>query len=221
MRLILVSDMHGKIPSVPEGDVLIIGGDITPHLHAEAAINWVNNVFVPWLDGVPCRDKVFICGNHDFVFRTDLNRLNLKKPNFYYLQDSSVTLGGRKIHGSPWSVSFGPWVFMASDQKLSLYWNQIEEDTEILVVHGPPYGIMDAVPEFVNGDNETRWPGVTYAGSKTLLERIKQLKNLKLVVCGHIHEGYGVLSNDGTTFVNASMMDAAMVPRNKPIIFDL
>jgi Icc-related predicted phosphoesterase len=38
-----------------------------------------------------------------------------------------------------------------------------------------------------------------------LLKKIKELKDLKLVVFGHIHRAHGMLVQDGVTYVNAAM----------------
>ena len=51
----------------------------------------------------------------------------------------------------------------------------------------------------------------------TILHRVKP----KFHVFGHIHEGYGMYTIDGTTtFINASSVDRYR-PRNQPIVFDI
>ena len=42
-----------------------------------------------------------------------------------------------------------------------------------------------------------------------------------LNVFGHIHEGYGVYTNEDTSFVNASICTRDYHPTNKPIIIDI
>lgn len=59
-------------------------------------------------------------------------------------------------------------------------------------------------------------------GCPFLLERIAELKNLKLHVCGHIHEAYGrVVFPDGQVFINASVLDHNYEMRNRPVIIEL
>lgn len=62
----------------------------------------------------------------------------------------------------------------------------------ILVVHTPPWGILDEVM------------GRFHAGSKNLLEFIRATEPM-LVVCGHIHEQPGVKHLGKTTVVNCTL----------------
>ena len=53
-------------------------------------------------------------------------------------------------------------------------------------------------------------------------ERLKELKDVKFHVFGHIHEGYGVTTDkdiEGVTFINASTVDLRYKVSNKPIMF--
>jgi hypothetical protein len=40
-------------------------------------------------------------------------------------------------------------------------------------------------------------------------------------IFGHIHEDYGIWTNQTTTFVNASICDKRYKPIREPILFDL
>ena len=62
----------------------------------------------------------------------------------------------------------------------------------ILVVHTPPWGILDEVM------------GKFHAGSKNLLDFIRCKKPL-MVICGHIHERPGVKQMGNTWVVNCAM----------------
>jgi Icc-related predicted phosphoesterase len=65
---------------------------------------------------------------------------------------------------------------------------------DILVTHGPPYSILD------------RSPGALHpAGCPQLLEAVTRLKP-KLHVFGHVHGAHGMLSTEGTLFVNAALL---------------
>jgi Icc-related predicted phosphoesterase len=91
-------------------------------------------------------------------------------------------------------------------------WNNIPTDIDVLITHGPPNGYGDLV-------NNWRQPN-TNVGCELLRNRIEEIKPI-LNVFGHIHEGYGVYTNDNTTFVNASICTSDYRPINKPIIIDL
>ena len=43
----------------------------------------------------------------------------------------------------------------------------------------------------------------------------------KLHIFGHIHEQYGILSLNETTFINASICNLRYKPDNKPIVIEL
>ena len=60
--------------------------------------------------------------------------------HIHYLQDSSVTIGGLKIWGSPWTLFFFDWAFNLYEDQLREKWEEIPEDTDIIVTHGPPLG---------------------------------------------------------------------------------
>ena len=57
-------------------------------------------------------------------------------------------------------------------------------------------------------------------GCQDLLNCVVEVQP-KIHIFGHIHEGYGVYTNEDTTFVNASICTADYRPTNKPIIIDL
>lgn len=101
-----------------------------------------------------------------------------------------------------------------TDEELARQWAKIPDDTEILITHSPPYGILDMVDDRYNCGNY-------HVGSKSLLDRIDQLKNLKLVIFGHIHGGYGQIERNGVIFVNASIQTEYFEPVNKPIRIEL
>lgn len=82
----------------------------------------------------------------------------------------------------------------------------IPENTDILVTHGPPYGVLD-----LNMHKQ-------HTGCKDLLNQVLKIKP-KLHVFGHIHEGYGVFKNENITFFNASSANIAYKLTNKPLVF--
>ena len=69
----------------------------------------------------------------------------------------------------------------------------IPEDTDVLVTHTPPYGILD------------REGSIQY-GSSELLERVRVI-HPRLDLFGHIHKFHGTLSDGVTVFSNAAIMN--------------
>jgi len=70
----------------------------------------------------------------------------------------------------------------------------IPENIDVLITHGPPFGILDKT---VRGEK---------VGCQDLLAAIKRIKP-KFHIFGHIHEDYGTVTKDETTFVNASLLN--------------
>ena len=139
-----------------------------------------------------------------------------------YLCDSSTEFEGIKIWGSPWTKSFIGMnpdckaFTVDTEEELAEKWALIPDDTDILITHGPSYGMHD-----------TNMFGVN-CGSTSLSKWISHhVDSLKLHVHGHIHEAYGVYNirkfqkklGDPLTpaFVNASIVDEWYRPTNKPI----
>ncbi|MEG2243752.1 MAG: serine/threonine protein phosphatase, partial [Muribaculaceae bacterium] len=88
------------------------------------------------------------------------------------------------------------------------YWDLIPEGTDILITHGPAYGILDRTE---GGDN---------AGCEELLSAIKRIKP-KYHLFGHIHEGYGVFETDKTVFINGSSLDEDYQAVNAPMTIEI
>lgn len=189
MRIVCISDTHARHERtiVPPGDLLIHAGDITNHGDPDDVVK-----FDRWLGGLPHRHKVVICGNHDFCFEQTPEQARSLITNAVYLQDFAVTIEGIKIYGSPWQPWFGGWAFnLERGPELAEKWKLIPDDTQILITHGPPAGILD----------KTRHGDIV--GCMDLFHRVWEVRP-RLHVFGHIHEAAGHLDIDGVTFVNAS-----------------
>ncbi len=229
-KYILISDLHGNLPNVPEGDVLLIAGDICPNfvgykdkqMEAQMQFQWWRQNFRNWLEKQPVDRVIMTWGNHDIIATGEyhpLEYMTFGKKKWLILNDNWDTVYNTKIYATPWSVTFGGnWVFNKPDVDLAKVWNKIPSDTDILVVHGPPYKAGDLCPAaFGSFANKEYLENV---GSKTLRNRIEDL-DLKLVVCGHIHEGYGSYKIGNTDVVNASLLDGNYRLVNEPVIWEM
>ena len=206
-RLVLISDthsLHSEIPSIPEGDILIHAGDLT----SRGKLNELPEVRA-FFDSLPHQHKIVICGNHDFCFEHESQAARARLSNVTYLEDAGTVVDGLKIYGSPWQPWFHDWAFnLPRGEPLRRVWAQIPSDTDILITHGPPAGILDTVESGLQ------------VGCEDLLARVTEI-NPKLHVFGHIHEAYGIKIQGHTTFVNASICDIHYRPINAPIVIDL
>ena len=126
----------------------------------------------------------------------------------HYLQDSEVTIDGIKFYGSPWQPEFYNWAFnLPRGEKLAQKWAEIPDNTDVLITHGPAYGILDYAP--MGG----------HVGCEELYKRISDIKP-KIHVCGHIHNSYGQKTIDGIEFLNASVLNDRYEYAHKPIVVD-
>lgn len=206
MRLVLISDTHGKHNevAVPEGDLLIHAGDISGRGRPHEI-----QAFMDWFGARPHPHKIFIAGNHDFLAEDKPDQFLAMVPtNVTYLNDSGTEVEGIKIWGSPIQPWFHNWAFNRQrGPEIAKYWDLIPPDTDILITHGPPFGILDRI---VHGDR---------VGCEDLLAKLQSQKP-KLHVFGHIHEAYGHIERDGVQYVNASVLDIRYMHTQIPICLD-
>jgi len=204
MKLVCMSDTHGMhwdIGKVPDGDVLIHAGDFTKRGSKDDVRD-----FNAWLGTLPHEYKLVIAGNHDFWLYRNQAKAQKALSNCVYLQDSFVNIEGLLFYGSPWTPRFGNWAFMRErGEDLVEKWAQIPSDIDVLITHGPPFGVLDKT---ARGD---------YAGCRDLLDRTAYVEN-KLHVFGHIHEGYGY---DNEDCVNCSICTVTYQPVNRPIVLEV
>ena len=215
-----VSDLHGYLPEIPDCDTLFIAGDIVPlwaQNDSSISKTWLDGNFRNWLKEITRRNigVVGIAGNHDFIFQNYPQHLPPDLP-WIYLQDDYEWIRGLKIWGTPWQPTFYDWAFNLDEDQLSEKWDLIPMDTDVIIVHGPPYLHGDKVFYIKDGQGHEE-----HVGSPSLLQKIKEVKP-KIVVCGHIHGGYGVYNvDDHTTVINCSLVDEKYKPVNYPILWEI
>lgn len=217
MKLVATSDCHGHLAraSIPPGDVLILAGDIlanrsgTPDIDAAFQLNAVRELD-EYCGGLGFKHVVMIAGNHDWVFERYKDAARSLK-NIIYLEDSGTEIDGVKFWGSPHQPWFYDWAFNwpRDGAELAHYWSLIPKDTDVLITHGPPYGILDL--PFGKGDP---------AGCRLLLKRVNEVKP-RVHVFGHIHGSYGSKHIGSTLFVNACLCNEAYEPVNPPQVVEL
>lgn len=208
MKIVAISDTHNKHQKLilPEGDVLIHAGDVTEHGKECQAKD-----FLDWFSAQPHRYKVFIAGNHDNYFdKLPAHEINRILPdNVIYLNDHDIKIENIKIWGSAMRLWFSN---LACNHKngidVSKHLSMIPAGIDILVTHAPVYGILDRT---IYGNA---------GGCLELRDRIRRIRP-KYSIFGHIHEAYGMINTEGTTFINASLLNENNQLVNKPFVFDL
>lgn len=207
MRFVALSDTHGKHNfDLPPGDVLLHAGDVSSRgLKSEI------QRFLDWFSSLDYTYKIFIAGNHDFFFEeAPKEEIEAMIPdNLIYLNDSGVEIEGIKIWGSPIQPWFHDWAFNRKrGPEIQKHWDLIPSDSDIVITHGPAFGIHDRL---VSG---------MPVGCEDLLPTLQRIAP-KVHLCGHIHEAYGERQVGETLFLNASILNVRYEIANVPIEFEL
>lgn len=190
MDITFISDTHGIHDELKlqEGKILIHSGDITEYGTEEEVSD-----FLKWFSKQPFLYKIFIAGNHDLFFEecSLSKRKKLIPSGIIYLQNSFVEIENVKIWGSPVTPYFLGMAFNARPGKeIKKVWDKIPLDTDILITHGPPKGILD------NG-----------IGCEELFNRVNIIQPT-MHCFGHAHGQNGVLKKNGITYINAAMVNS-------------
>src|ERR1051326_6399549 len=139
LKITCIADLHGHYPELPGGDLLIVAVYLTAR---DRQIEY--KIFDDWLFEQKYKLKVVIAGNHDKKLQCDDPFLDgYLGIEAEYLCDSGTEFEGLKIWGSPYTPEFMIWAFMLTPEQDMTHWDKIPDDVDILITHGPPYGIMD------------------------------------------------------------------------------
>ena len=130
-------------------------------------------------------------------------------PSVHYLMDEEISVEGIRIWGSPYTPKFYRWAFnKLRGEPLAEQWEKIPPGVDVLITHGPVYGILD-----MTADEQ-------HAGDKDLLRKVLDQKPM-VHLCGHIHESYGMVKRHGIKFMNACIVNETYEPVHKPISFSI
>ena len=197
MKILHLSDTHGchrMLKNLPETEVVVHSGDFTMAGSEAEAIDFLN-----WFCDLPYRYKIFICGNHDeCLYGANIDGLD---NNVHYLCNSGVEIEGVRFYGVP--------MFMADcvTERQNENYAAIPDDTDVLVTHTPPYGILDF------DDN-------IHYGSMALLQRVAEVAP-RLHLFGHIHRQHGTTDNGITRFSNGAIMNTNYTDLHSPNLIEL
>jgi Icc-related predicted phosphoesterase len=235
VKIIALSDTHAqhREVTVPDGDVLVFAGDL---MTCGRRFNEVQS-FAQWWNSQPHKYKVLVAGNHDRLFQSSLglclSQFNLNSQMHgatRYLQDSGTEIEGVNFWGSPWQPWFYNWAFnVPRGTEIKKYWDKIPANTDVLITHGPPHGILD---QCIPNGSETTWstsslviPPSEHLGCEELTKAVERVKP-KIHIFGHIHGSYGSLNDHSDyyhygRFFNVSICDEQYNPANPVTVIDL
>jgi calcineurin-like phosphoesterase family protein len=213
IRIIAISDTHGfhRFVDIPEGDVFVHAGDITMDGEIETIAD-----FVDWLAWLPHKYKIVVPGNHDRCFDISQTKYDgsasarFDRPRVHLLVDRTLTLEvgteKLKVYGAPWVPNLSSWAFWDRNYDKFEY---APRDIELLVTHGPPFGIRD--------DDAMD----THFGSPHIVRYLNRCPMLKAHIFGHVHQGYGMGKRGEILFANAATCDRNYDPVNAPLVIDV
>lgn len=209
MKILGISDLHGILPEITNEkfDVLCICGDLFP-LKAQNNMpqckSWLEKRFIKWCESIPCDHVLLIAGNHDLYFertiRSDIDSI-FKNTKIHYLENDLTEIDGIKFYGTPYCKIFGMWAFMRDDEHLSMIFNNIPENIDVLLTHDAPYGTSDICLQ-----NES-WITGEHIGNEPLRDAIIA-KSPKVNLHGHLHSAnHSVELLRDTEVYNVSLVD--------------
>lgn len=225
MRVVAISDVHGKWNklTIPPCNVLVSTGD-----YSFRGEKHMVKDFHTWLNKQPADHIISVQGNHEVWVEQNFEEAKLLAekccPKVHFIGDhGTVVIDGIKFHGSAITPWFYNWAWnraktleeaqMRQIKYIKDEWDKIPIDTNILLTHGPVYGILDQVPMQTNNFD-------SHVGCQHLFNRLMQLENCKIHICGHIHYSYGSKYFNGKQFYNASICDEQYMPINPITIID-
>lgn len=200
MKVVILSDTHNQIPdNIPDGDLIIHCGDFTNG----GTYNEIKK-FLLWFSLLSHKHKIVIPGNHERLLCPFINSPKrvyiihkFKSLGINLLLDEMIIIEDIKIYGTSYcngdfDIMYKWGFYVHDEEQLTEKWNKIPEDTDILITHIPPYGILDIYNS-------------KHYGCKLLLDRIRQFNPLYHIF-GHIHSGYGEFIVNKTYFINSSYL---------------
>lgn len=192
MRILHISDIHGNMGAVEKviqkageigADLIAVTGDLTHFGEIEDAEMLLERI------SESGRQVFFVPGNCDPKALLEWTPINTSIKNLHLR-----------------SVDFSGWEFIGLGGAVGRYGTLIEfteEEVEdmlkkvvprkpgfIFVSHSPPYGL------------DVDYTGVKHIGSKAVKMYVEN-HHPKLMICGHAHEGRGIVKIDETTIVNS------------------
>lgn len=211
MKIYHISDTHRLpldivLPEDPSpGGVLVHSGDYSSRGTLEESIEFFKQVE---RHEHKFQAVIVVPGNHDIAAEEEgddyediIRDATGISRNVHILMEDSVRIGGFNFYGMPIIPSIGKWAFgkERGSKDMQYTWDKVPKDTDILVSHGPPIGVLDTV----YGEE---------VGCQDHWDALFKLPNLRANLFGHIHECNGVAMRHGILFSNNACLDESYNP---------
>lgn len=187
MRVLAVSDMHGRLDNVlraldeSAADLLISCGDWGDPGEVDRSV----------LERIVSRVPVVsVYGNHDDIDM--LARVANADGSPMLLANGEVRdAGGLRLAGISgiWAKSHRKPFYITDDEVNEIAQSLAGRGVDVLITHGCPVGIADVVP------------GGRHGGQKCFLDALDTVRP-RLYLCGHLHKAQSRQMTDGRLVVN-------------------
>ena len=234
MKIVALSDTHMvyDFADAPSGDLLIIAGDI---LNRGTVKELQDTMLQLSKESHRWKHILIVPGNHDFALEGYMNsKLTWEdfaedRYIFHYPRNMTISwegmveILGLKIFTWSWVPNLPNWAFYMFDDRILPYFKlrkfDIPKKVDLVVSHGPPYGVLDFVPRYGP------------VGSKTM-EGVFEFEYDKHIF-GHVHEGAGTTIQDANEnivhtggaefrrYYNVSVLNGRYEFENEPITFEI
>ena len=176
-KIFAFSDTHGmyrRLAIPTDADILICAGDACEGFNPADLQD-----FFAWYTSIPAQLRIFVPGNHDFIFNQDpIRARNLISGGVIYLENEGMEFDGIKFY----SVPARPYLKTPVS---------IPNDVDFLITHGPAYSHLDRDQ-----------------GCKQLFLAVASARP-KYHIFGHVHEEgiQRKAMLGGTTYINVSYFE--------------
>lgn len=192
MRILHVSDIHGNMGAVEKiaekakeinADLIIVTGDITHFGEIEDAETILEKIYESG------RQIFFVPGNCDPRALLEWTSPNNSIKNIHL---ESVEFSGWEFTGLGGAVGrYGTLIEFTEDEVEEMLKKIVPRKPGfVFVSHSPPHGL------------EVDYTGVKHIGSTAVKKYVEKYQP-KLMLCGHAHEGRGIVKINNTIIVNS------------------
>ena len=112
------------------------------------------------------------------------------------------------FYGAPWLPDLEGWANFLPARDLKHKWDLIPESTDILITHTPPFGFLDK-------PRSGRNIGCSYL--RAAVDRVCP----RIHCYGHVHANPGAITDSGTEYINATMINSDIEVVYQPIVREL
>jgi 3',5'-cyclic AMP phosphodiesterase CpdA len=229
MRIVALSDQHGFLPDIPPCDLLIVTGDVCPDRFGPfMAVHdpyqqqaWFDRTVRPWLAVTPATHKVLTWGNHDWCgqmcsFRSDTPE-HARSTDLHDSRGRRDECAVRRRRG--WrNVRVGD----ALVQPVHAVGIHEAAERSRACLRGDPrrHRRTGVAPTTIRVRRQHFRRRVEHVGSRELLVAIERVRP-RVVICGHVHGGFGRYEHQGIPIYNVSVVDESYRLVNAPTVIDL